>query len=88
MIIKTNYDITDLIMVGVRSYVNNSICNCSECRCKNRHWYTENNEGKVEIYEANDNRYYGKLIWFKESKDTKGNPEKDLKSGKELRNEF
>lgn len=42
-------------------------------------WYTENNEGVVEIYKQGQ-KYYAKLISLKTPNDPKGQPRKDSKN--------
>lgn len=40
-------------------------------------WFTENNEAKLEIYKTSE-KYYGKIIWLKESIDKEtSKPKKD-----------
>ena len=42
-------------------------------------WYTEENKSIVEIFEK-DGKFFGKIVWIKESKDENGNPLKDSKN--------
>lgn len=42
-------------------------------------WFNDSKEGKVEIYEAKDGKYYGKLIWIKEPLEN-GKPKLDKKN--------
>ena len=50
-------------------------------------WFNEKKDAKIQIYKANDGKYYGKIIWLKEPlKD--GKPKTDEKNPKQqLRNQ-
>ena len=49
-------------------------------------WYNEEKTAKIQIYEAKDDRYYGKIVWLREPnengrpKTDKNNPDKSKKS--------
>lgn len=49
-------------------------------------WYNEEKTAKIQIYEAKDDRYYGKIIWLREPNENgrprtdKNNPDKSKRS--------
>jgi uncharacterized protein (DUF2147 family) len=40
-------------------------------------WYNEAKTGKVQIYKANNGKFYGKIVWLKEP-DRNGKPKLDI----------
>lgn len=42
-------------------------------------YWTENKEGKIEVYKNND-KYFGKIVWRKEIKKDTENPDKSLRN--------
>lgn len=42
------------------------------------YWLNKSKDAKIEIYVKENNRYYGRLVWFKDSLDVDGEPKKDV----------
>ncbi len=42
-------------------------------------WYNEEKSGKIQVYKAKDNKFYGKITWLKEPL-TNGKPKTDQKN--------
>ncbi|MEQ9441768.1 MAG: DUF2147 domain-containing protein [Cyclobacteriaceae bacterium] len=42
-------------------------------------WFTQDRNSKVEVYKQ-DGKYFGKIVWLKDSLDRKGNAVKDIKN--------
>lgn len=42
------------------------------------YWLNKSKDAKIEIFKRENNRYYGKLVWLKDSLDVDGKPKKDV----------
>ncbi|HSK11577.1 MAG TPA: hypothetical protein VK907_00100, partial [Phnomibacter sp.] len=42
-----------------------------------RIWYNQEKTSKIQVYKANDGKYYGKIVWLETPNDPSGKPRTD-----------